>query len=94
MLTALHITVTGRVQGVGFRWACRRAAQALRIAGWVRNRADGSVEIVAEGDAKALDAFRAWCREGPPGAVVGQVSADAAAPAGATTFEIRIDEVD
>ena len=47
----LHVVVRGRVQGVGFRWFVREAARALGLAGWVRNRPDGSVEVAAEGDA-------------------------------------------
>ena len=92
MPTALHITVAGRVQGVGFRWVCRREARALGVTGWVRNRSDGAVEMHAEGAAEALDALQAWCREGPSGAVVRQVSATPATPTGASTFDIRLDE--
>ena len=71
----LEATVTGRVQGVGFRWFARDRATALGLSGWVRNRADGSLEILAEGPAEALEAFEAALRLGPPGAAVGSVQA-------------------
>ena len=64
-MNALHLIITGRVQGVGFRWACCREARALGVAGWVRNGSDGSVEIQVEGSDDALNALLAWCREGP-----------------------------
>ncbi|MES1923903.1 acylphosphatase [Salinisphaera sp. T31B1] len=60
-----HFTVTGRVQGVGFRAATRDRARSLGLAGWVRNRADGSVEGLARGDAQTLDALEAWLAQGP-----------------------------
>jgi acylphosphatase len=91
-MPALHISVAGQVQGVGFRWACRRQAQALGLAGWVRNRADGSVEIHVEGNAAALEPFAAWCREGPAGAVVRRATVQPAAISGAVAFVIRLDE--
>ncbi|MDD5705927.1 MAG: acylphosphatase [Kiritimatiellae bacterium] len=70
----LHIHVFGRVQGVGFRYACCREARALRLTGWVRNRPDGSVEIVAEGSPAALKTFEDWCRQGPSWADVERVT--------------------
>ena len=64
---------TGRVQGVGYRWAAARAARTLRVCGSVSNRWDGSVEIQAEGDTASLQRFLDWLREGPPGARVRDV---------------------
>lgn len=61
-----RIIVTGRVQGVFFREETRRAATGLGVAGWVRNRRDGSVEAIAEGDPAAVDRLLDWCRSGPP----------------------------
>lgn len=61
---------SGRVQGVFFRDTCARVAGGLGVRGWVRNRADGTVEIVAEGSREAVDALLAWCSEGPPRARV------------------------
>ena len=71
----MEATVTGRVQGVGFRWFARDRAAALGLSGWVRNRADGSLEVLAEGPVEALDAFEEALRLGPPGAAVGSVQA-------------------
>jgi acylphosphatase len=65
-----QIRVRGRVQGVGFRYSLRDEATRLRLAGWVRNRLDGSVEALAQGDATAVDALVAWARRGPRGARV------------------------
>lgn len=62
--------VEGRVQGVGFRWFVREAAAALGLSGWVRNTADGSVEVLAAGQPSALSALRARLVEGPPHARV------------------------
>lgn len=69
----LHALVTGRVQGVGFRWFVRREASRLSLAGWVRNRPDGSVEVAAEGSADALAELRVVLAEGPEGARVAEV---------------------
>lgn len=61
----LHFLVSGRVQGVGFRYHARKEAQALSIAGWVRNLPDGRVELMIQGEESALEALVAWCRRGP-----------------------------
>lgn len=66
----LRLRIEGRVQGVGFRYWVVREARALGLRGWVRNRADGSVEAMAAGAPDALDAFVAACRKGPRGARV------------------------
>lgn len=68
------------MQGVGFRWATRRAGQDLVLSGWVRNRPDGSVEVVAQGDPAAIDDLLAWLQHGPPGAVVAEVTTDTTEP--------------
>ncbi len=69
----LHARVEGRVQGVGFRHFVWKQAQALGLTGWVRNRRDGSVEVVAEGPAAALDALVRALRQGPPASRVDAV---------------------
>jgi acylphosphatase len=72
---ALRLMIRGVVQGVGFRWFARQEAHALGISGWVKNHADGAVEIAADGDAEALERFRARVTQGPPGARVESVQA-------------------
>lgn len=83
--------VRGRVQGVGFRWATRREAQARGLRGWVRNADDGSVEVLVAGAPDVVDAMVAWLGRGPDGANVEDVVVSDA-PDGASadgTFEIR-----
>jgi len=69
----LHVLATGRVQGVGFRWFVRERARRLDLAGWVLNRPDGAVEVVAEGPSDAISALRAAVNDGPPGARVDSI---------------------
>jgi acylphosphatase len=71
----LHLAIRGRVQGVGFRYAMVDEAERLGVAGWVRNRRDGSVEAVVHGDRAAVEALRRWAGHGPPGAGVTAVEA-------------------
>ncbi len=66
----VHLIISGKVQGVFYRHSSKQKADALGVNGWVRNRANGTVEAVAEGDASAVDAFIAWCHTGPPHASV------------------------
>jgi acylphosphatase len=84
-----RVVVSGRVQGVFFRDTCRREAARRGVAGWVRNRADGTVEAVFEGRPDAVDALVAWARTGPPDAAVTGVDVRAEPLEGATGFEIR-----
>jgi acylphosphatase len=72
-VSAARFFVSGRVQGVFFRASTREQAQRLGLHGHARNLADGRVEVVAEGDAQALDALEAWLHEGPPLAQVERV---------------------
>jgi len=67
---ARRLIVQGVVQGVGFRAATRRMALQLHLRGWVRNLADGSVEVVAVGPEPAVRRLQEWCRDGPPAARV------------------------
>jgi len=70
----LRLRITGRVQGVGYRlWATRTAA-GLRLRGWIRNRSDGSVELLATGAREAVAALVEACRQGPLGARVTAVT--------------------
>ena len=78
---SVHVTISGRVQGVGFRWWTTRKAGALGIAGWVRNRLDGSVEAVFSGPPTAVAAMLKACEEGPMTATVSGVDvSDCEAP--------------
>jgi acylphosphatase len=70
----MRIVVSGRVQGVGFRYATVEQGRRLALKGWARNRRDGSVEIVAEGPAGAVERLARWCETGPPAARVGAVA--------------------
>jgi acylphosphatase len=81
--------VIGRVQGVGYRWWTAQTARGLGLAGWVRNRADGSVEILAIGEAEAVEQLAVACRGGPSGAVVASVTAASADDDGSMGFEQR-----
>ncbi len=73
--TVQHLKIRGLVQGVGYRWAMTQAARELGLAGWVRNRRDGSVEAMIAGPRDAVDRLVAWARRGPPGAAVDEVEA-------------------
>jgi acylphosphatase len=70
MLQTFSITVTGQVQGVFYRQGTRQKARELGITGQVKNNADGSVTVVATGTNDQLDKLLAWCKEGPPRAIV------------------------
>ena len=78
--------VRGRVQGVFFRQGTRDVAVRLGLAGSAVNRADGAVEVVAEGDGAALDELAAFLRQGPPRALVTTVDVRAEQPVGLTGF--------
>lgn len=69
------IRVRGRVQGVGYRDACVQYARTVGIRGWVRNRADGSVEVTLQGSPAHVAAMSAWLRDGVPGALVTDLDA-------------------
>lgn len=78
----VHVRVHGRVQGVYYRASAQEEAQRLGLVGWVRNRADGTVEAVAEGEDTAVESFLAWCRRGPERARVDDVEVERLAPIG------------
>ena len=86
----VRLTIRGRVQGVWFRGSAQEQARRLGVVGWARNRPDGSVEIVAQGAARALEAFVEWCGRGPTGARVDSIARDSeAAGTDLARFEIR-----
>ena len=72
-MDSMHLEVRGRVQGVGFRWYVVEAARELRLAGWVKNRGDGNLELAAAGTSDALAKLEAAVSAGPPGARVEEV---------------------
>jgi acylphosphatase len=84
-----RVLVAGRVQGVWFRESCRDQAQAAGVAGWVRNLADGRVEVVLEGPPGAVDEVLAWCRLGPRRGRVDGVEVVDEAPVGEQGFRVR-----
>jgi acylphosphatase len=86
---AVTVKVTGRVQGVSFRWYALQEAQRLGVRGWVRNDPDGSVVGHLEGDEQAVDAMVDWCSRGPSYAVVRHVAVTDAHPTNAEAFDIR-----
>ncbi len=87
---ACRFVVRGRVQGVGFRWFVEREAHVLGVAGWVRNNADGSVEVLAMGSRDQLLDLRSRLRAGPRAARVDDVEEQEAQPvAGLTNFRIE-----
>jgi acylphosphatase len=81
--------VSGLVQGVWFRDSCRREAVARDVAGWVRNRMDGTVEAVFEGPEAAVAQCVAWCRIGPPRADVAGITVTEEPAEGLVGFQLR-----
>jgi acylphosphatase len=90
MRVARRYVIGGRVHGAGFRWFAHDAAAREGLHGWVRNLADGTVEIVAEGERDSVDRLEAAIHRGPPSARVERVAVEELAPAQRVTgFEIR-----
>ena len=90
MRVARRYIISGRVQGVGFRYFTEATAHREGVSGWVRNLPDRSVEVVAEGDADAVERFERAVRHGPPGARVDHVHVDRNYPvANETEFSIK-----
>jgi acylphosphatase len=90
MRRCVDVVVSGRVQGVAFRYATEREATRLGVAGWVRNEPDGSVAGHFEGEPDAVASLLAWCEHGPPAPRVRNVSVRAAVDSGATRFDVRV----
>jgi acylphosphatase len=83
-----HILIYGFVQGVGFRFALQRAASSRGVSGWVRNRPDGAVEAVFEGEREDVEALVDFCRRGPRGAEVERVEVEEELPEGLAGFRV------
>ena len=88
-ISAYDVRVTGRVQGVSFRWFVEQRAALRGVAGWVRNEPDGSVSAHVEGPSDAVDDLVDDCRTGPRAARVERVDVTPAAVTGARGFDIR-----
>ncbi len=82
------LLISGKVQGVGYRFSCMETAYRLNIAGFVRNKRDGRVYVEAEGTEEALAEFIAWCRKGPMWARVTDVSVEDGEVIGYDAFQI------
>lgn len=83
-----HVIISGRVQGVGYRYSTWEVANQLGIKGWVRNRSDGTVEAVFEGDEATVAKMIQWCHQGPPHAKVTQVAVESEPPENLRGFTI------
>jgi acylphosphatase len=88
-LTRAHVLVSGRVQGVGYRYATVETATELKLNGWVRNLPDKRVEAVFEGKHAVVEQMVRWCHSGPPAALVEKVEVEYSAPEGLQKFEVR-----
>jgi acylphosphatase len=84
-----RVVVRGRVQGVFFRDSVRREAARRGVAGWARNRADGTVEAVFEGAPEAVDGLVEFCRRGPGHSDVSRLDVSSEAPEGLRGFDVR-----
>ena len=91
MAIRVHLHVSGKVQGVGFRYHTQSTATRLGVGGWVRNTQDGRVEIVVEGEEAIVEKFLAWCRQGPTSSKVDEVAVEKreSVSSAAPTFDIR-----
>ncbi|HTX87926.1 MAG TPA: acylphosphatase [Bacteroidales bacterium] len=88
-MTRLKINVSGRVQGIGFRFSAMQAAYKYGVRGFVKNCPDGSVYLEAEGENQAVDQFLDWCKRGPIGARVEKTQSEYAEPEGYKRFDIK-----
>ncbi len=87
-MTAVQVRVTGRVQGVAFRWDAQHEARRIGVTGWVRNAPDGSGLAHVEGEPDLVNDMVVWLRHGPAAARVSNAAVREAAVSGASTFEI------
>lgn len=88
-MIASRVVVHGDVQGVFFRDSCRQQAEQAGVAGWVRNRSDGAVEAVFEGEPEAVARLCRWCESGPAQARVERVDVTDEEPGGVAGFAVR-----
>jgi acylphosphatase len=89
-IIARHLTITGRVQGVGYRYSLHKQAQALGVLGWCKNLTNGSVEVHVQGPEPAVTEIVGWCYDGPPHAVVSAIEVREETPDNSLqAFEVR-----
>jgi acylphosphatase len=88
-MKAIHLLISGRVQGVNYRKSTQEEAIRLGVMGWVRNLPDGRVEAHVEGKPELVDQLINWCRHGPPDAMVSAVEELSAVWQGFSTFDVR-----
>ncbi|WP_392534121.1 acylphosphatase [Nostoc sp. C117] len=84
-----HVFISGRVQGVGYRYSTVDTASQLGLTGWVRNLPDSRVEAVFEGAREVVDEMVRWCHSGPPAAVVQEVLVQYEEPEGLQRFQVK-----
>jgi acylphosphatase len=89
MIKQIEIRAYGKVQNVGFRFYTHRKALELGLSGYVRNEADGSVFILAQGEEQVLEQFVSWCRRGPDWARVSRLDVTESIPSGISGFSVR-----
>ena len=87
-LVRVHVFISGKVQGVGYRASTWDMAQILKLNGWVRNLRDGRVEAVFEGSESQIEEMLRWCEQGPPAAIVQSVETQSETPEGFKRFEV------
>ena len=88
-MVCFRVLISGRVQGVGYRYSTRKKAETLGIVGWVRNLPNGQVEALIAGNSTQIDQMIAWFHDGPPAAKVAAVETEEQTPQQHEGFEIR-----
>ncbi len=88
-MICVHVLISGKVQGVGYRYATVQEAQKLGIRGWVRNRLDGRVEAIFEGTEPIIEQMLQWCHQGPTTAKVTDVTVETVKPRFYQGFEVK-----
>jgi len=85
----IHVVIFGKVQGIYFRAYAQAEGNRLGVKGWVKNRADGAVEVAVEGESEKVEQMLAWLKQGSPGSQIAKVEVKEERPMGETQFNIR-----